>query len=147
MREIKFRYMFQHGETGRIASKIFKLNDLDVSGSRLLRDMLKEGYSIIAKQQYIGLESQSGCEIYEGDIVKSPPTPHLICPYIIYEVIWARDRYSNQWSEFVLIPNKGSGYISHFKDLEKTILFPLEIIGDIYNNQELLKKETTSPCV
>ena len=78
--------------------------------------------------QYTGLKDKNGKKIFEGDIVKDD--------YCIYEVVYDGNGY---YVEVVKLlkecgTDKGVLYdLSDYKDLE--------VIGNIYDNPELLKEE------
>ncbi len=66
MREIKFRYTFQHNETGRIASVIKNLDD---EGPYL--DHPSNKWVLLGRDQYTGAKGKNNKEIYEGDCFKT----------------------------------------------------------------------------
>jgi hypothetical protein len=76
--------------------------------------------------QYTGQKNKQGKEIYEGDILLNPPEPW--CPKEIFKVYWDNSRLAwmgiGQYSEDELVA---------FSD-------DSEIIGNIYENPELLKE-------
>ena len=134
MRELKFRYMYQHEECGYWTSKIFilgsgltvgeleelSIEDLEISGTLLLI----QRYQIIARNQYTGLKDKNGKEICEGDLVE-------YCGYF-GEIIYNDDS------------DGGARFMPRFADddcvwHEKERWYNLEIIGNIYENPELLK--------
>lgn len=122
MRTIKFRAWDE--ELGM--SKPFNVWE----GERMLASWV---WNTIAKEnifpllmQYTGLLDKNGKEIYEGDIVKwigDPDTTNIFyrTPNGVYEVIW-------NWTGF------------HFRDSQncKFVPKPGEVIGNIYENPELL---------
>jgi uncharacterized phage protein (TIGR01671 family) len=88
------------------------------SGSYQLDD---GGYCTSAYvMQFTGLLDKQGKEIYEGDIVKS-----VLCPYIV--------TYNPELAWYEAIDN------TRHLTIDPPIWFLCEVIGNIYENPELLK--------
>jgi uncharacterized phage protein (TIGR01671 family) len=138
-REIKFEICVVDRE-GKISYT--DIHSLD----RLLKrngTLLNVGEKVLWKRQYTGLKDKHGKEIYESDIIKVhygiPPT------YSILEVIWKTDR--NKDCEKICgygLVNDITGWWykdhSHGNDAPMFINDDFEIIGNIYENPELLKE-------
>ena len=94
--------------------------------------------------QYTGLKDKNGREVFEGDVLKMVcelytnfgKTPTGKYNTSFHHVIW----YKNGWGSQV-IKNNGVGKINGFKDnsLEITLKYS-EVIGNIYENPELLEE-------
>ena len=130
MKEIKFR-AFTDG-------KMYDVNVLVFLGGKLKEvlvgsmDMpIKREPHEVTLMQFTGLHDKNGKEIYEGDVVN-----HADCPdgpsheVHIYSILWND-------SGFALLSPKSEIPTSFILDKKWGVL--LEIIGNIYENPELLK--------
>lgn len=122
MREIKFSYIYQHDDTERILNKKFDIHEIELE---LMGECFIERYTLIARRQYTGLKDKNGIEIYEGDIVKTKNS--------LYKVIYDKCCF---WG----IDEMGKYPIYQIKHyiMEDEIF---EVIGNIYENPELLEGE------
>ena len=125
MREIKFRAWYPYGDGGEMVKDIW----IDLERGSVLSDnddlCERDGHSGAILMQYTGLKDKTGKEIYEGDIVGYPSTE------FIGEV-----RYGTlQQTRFFLYGIN----VDENKDLRSTS--DIEIIGNIYENKELLKEQ------
>lgn len=119
MREIKFR--------GKTESGIWKIGSL-------LIDETQKSYYIIDNEdgsgrvvleetigQYTGLHDKNEKEIYEGDIISDLDYGIMICKFINGSFVWQSI--------------KNELYIKFF-----TYIPIVEVIGNIYDNKDLLEK-------
>ena len=132
MREILFR-----GKClGRLHKKGFVYGSLGVIDTDLVAiyqckeftEDVKFIVDIGTVGQYTGLTDKNGTKIFEGDIVNFKT--------INYHFKNCRIKYQSCYARYCAIDNKGYEY-----PMDKT--FEYEVIGNIYDNPELLKNEVT----
>lgn len=117
MREIKFRAWDKPGKHMYFSFPIVSHGEWNIFYLSDLVDKFESGNYIL--MQYTGLRDRHGKEIYEGDIVRSSAE--------IVLVEWRGE----MWTE--------EGFITGFSELfEGANCY--EIIGNVYENPELLKE-------
>ena len=125
MREIKFRAWFTDSER-----KVMEGQKCSMQGERTLLEFLQAikdtseeyKYNYIL-MQYTGLKDKNGVEIYEGDIVR------LFDAEKLQIIIFNRGAFALQ------LQDDGTAYRSLYHQYQADI----EVIGNIYENPELLK--------
>ena len=120
MREIKFSYMCQREEAGKLLDLRYTLDEIENCHSEYFA---VGGYNLIARRQYTGVKDSKGAEIYEGDIV-------LVAGLGVVEVKITSD-YG------VIYENPELFCDNSYSDSAMEGDFP-EILGNIYENPELL---------
>lgn len=117
-REIKFKYIFQHDDTGRIVTKVFGIEDVE---NALNNDDYRL-YGVVARCQLTGLKDKNGKEIYEGDIR---------CGKYYFE--------TEEQTRFQVIKWDEKNACFYWDGPEIPRFIDVEVIGNIYENPELLK--------
>ena len=134
-REIKFKRVFQHSETGEITMSVWgNVNNHDKpcdDFSFFKSPSVISGWKPIADIQFTGLKDKNGKEIWEGDVVIFD-NREIGGDRIIGEVMFNTDRTLSQleW-----------GLWTRYGYYKTDFLGSIEVVGNIYENPELLKEE------
>ena len=141
MSQQKYRYYFQHEETGHITFKEYELEEIESYDGI----QIPHRYFITARCQFTGLLSKDGVEIYEGDVVKWGHLPNRTeCWHRVAKVEMFPSLQFNilhYIDSKTLEKKKGNKHIFGFSNfIYKDTHNSLEVIGNIYENIELTEE-------
>ncbi|WEG13982.1 YopX family protein [Pullulanibacillus sp. KACC 23026] len=132
MREIKFRYVLEHEETGERIIEILPLFKIELNHDNweiINNSVLFNAFCIIGRDQYTGLKDKNGKEIFEGDVLEYKTYANF------HEIKTGMVDFVDDKGGYKLI-NKQSKLHHAF---DKYICVDSEVIGNIYENHDLLE--------
>lgn len=107
-------------ESIRFDTKVIEVYDESCNTYRYL------DFEDVESIENTGLKDKNGKYIYEGDIVTVKGTWNCIIEYNQSSCAFVLKSIDSRWS---------TGYFSNYDDIEEM----LEVIGNVYENEELLK--------
>ena len=128
IREIKFRYVYQNKKNKkRFYILNISLEDLETNYLGIHRSEREEEWDLISIDEYVGLKDKNDKEIYENDIIRT----YIEDDCVNTKVFFASGGFciESKVGEYDYAP-----YLGEFYDLRF-----LKIIGNVYENSELLK--------
>jgi uncharacterized phage protein (TIGR01671 family) len=153
MREIKFRYFDTKRQEFITDCDVYFIDSNCILAGDLDNPPVVDITKNVVVSQYTGLKDSNEIEIFEGDIVKVPSiNDHVHGNYSYKEVIYRNGTWIAQYvkSEKGQVVPRGymAGHLIDCYDHDyKALVFyddrlehtDIEIVGNIYENQELLK--------
>lgn len=121
MENVKIRYVFKNEDKTKFRFMSIVAIE-NVNFSDIIKLYNSEGYELVSRDKHTGLKDKEGNEIYEGDIIKPDWGTTSDKEYKVVG--------ENSLAEFY------HWYIEYCFDTED-----IEIIGNKYENPELLKEE------
>lgn len=130
MREIKFRAFYKY------QNKIVDVLSIDFLNKRVYIEATKKGkpfgyinFDDCVLMQYTGLKDKNGIDIYGDDIVF-----HQSQPKVNYKIIWNNNGFMTEYKFMRKYENE------EYEEKSYGIIHKsLEVIGNIYENADLLK--------
>ncbi|MFE8095838.1 YopX family protein [Bacillus toyonensis] len=128
MREIKFRYFDTKRQEFITDYDVYFIDSNCILAGDLDNPPVVDITKNVVVSQYTGLKDSKGNEIYEGDILKGPT---------LYEI---PENHSTTYSYWDVTYKNASFYLgdSTIEEDIDWILEECEVVGNIYENQELL---------
>lgn len=126
MRDVKFKYVWQHEETGNIVVKLLDMFSIETVHPH--NGMHR--YTLIDRLQWCGFTDKNGKEYFENDIVKN--TYGKLGVVKFGEGSYNPDWYGVDWFGWFL-----EGLDDEFSKHQAS---EMEILGNIYETPELLEK-------
>jgi uncharacterized phage protein (TIGR01671 family) len=128
MENIKIKYYYKNEKNGHIVSHSYFIRDIeDGQGG----EDFYNNYILIARCLYTGMKDKNGVEIYEGDIISQVSSEG--------EQIIHVTGYEKYEAKFVAYFKKNYNLDMAYCELYGAWVDKKEVIGNIYENPELLK--------
>lgn len=138
MREIKFRFWLENKEEAFMCQPSYFLAGINTDGNPWFDKLNTNTHKYTEDQyeitplQYTGLKDKNGKEVYEGDVAEiQQPTSTT------------RGRVEFREASFCFVSERypnGESVIVHLHSIKYQNNWKLEVIGNIYENKDLLNK-------
>ena len=125
---IKFRFRLKSKEDSKIITIYTELYNPDYFNDILQCPIDLNEWEVLSIDRFTGLKDRLSNSIYENDIIASNNSSHYIKSIV---------HYKN--GAFTRSYNNGNIYLLYDGCIENGIMLDFEMIGNIYDNKELIK--------